>query len=38
MSSAHALYRRHGFVDIEPYPKSEIPDEFKKHWVFMERS
>jgi GNAT superfamily N-acetyltransferase len=38
MGSAHALYRRHGFVDIEPYAESEIPDEYKAHWVFMERS
>jgi len=37
MKAAHALYRSSGFVDIEPYPESEIPDEFKAFWVFMER-
>lgn len=36
MTAAHRLYRSNGFVDIEPYPESEIPDERKKHWVFME--
>jgi GNAT superfamily N-acetyltransferase len=38
MAAAHALYRAHGFVDIAPYPESEIPDRYKEHWVFMERS
>lgn len=36
--AAHALYRSSGFKDIEPYAESEIPDEYKRHWVFMERS
>jgi GNAT superfamily N-acetyltransferase len=38
MTAAHALYRSHGFIDIGPYPESEIPAKFKSHWVFMERS
>lgn len=37
MRAAHSLYRSTGFVDIDPYPESEIPDEFKTYWVFMER-
>jgi GNAT superfamily N-acetyltransferase len=37
MTAAHALYRSSGFVDIESYPESEIPDEFKRYWVFMEK-
>ena len=37
MTAAHALYRSSGFVDIGPYPESEIPDQYKAHWVFMER-
>ncbi len=37
MTAAHALYRSRGFVDIAPYPESEIPDRYKPHWVFMER-
>lgn len=37
MAAAHALYRSCGFMDIQPYPESEIPDEFKAYLVFMER-
>lgn len=37
METAHALYRSRGFVDIDAYPESEIPDQFKSHWDFMER-
>ena len=36
MTAAHGLYRSRGFADIAPYPESEIPDEHKSHWVFME--
>jgi GNAT superfamily N-acetyltransferase len=38
MTAAHGLYRSSGFVEIGPYPESEIPDEHKSHWVFMERT
>jgi len=38
MTAAHGLYRSEGFVEIGPYPESEIPDEYKPHWVFMERT
>ncbi len=38
MTDAHRLYRSMGFVEIGPYPESEIPDAYKPHWVFMERS
>jgi GNAT superfamily N-acetyltransferase len=37
MTAAHGLYRSSGFVEIGPYRESEIPDEYKSHWVFMER-
>ncbi len=37
MTAAHALYRSSGFVDIKPYSESEIPDEYKGYWVFMEK-
>jgi GNAT superfamily N-acetyltransferase len=37
MTAAHALYRSSGFSDVGPYPESEIPDEYKPHWLFMER-
>jgi GNAT superfamily N-acetyltransferase len=36
MTDAHALYRSAGFHEIAPYPESEIPEEFRAHWVFME--
>jgi GNAT superfamily N-acetyltransferase len=36
MTDAHALYRSFGFTDIRPYEESEIPEEFRKYWVFME--
>ena len=38
MTAAHGLYRSSGFIDIAPYPESEIPDEYMSHWVFMEKS
>jgi hypothetical protein len=38
MTAAHGLYRANGFADVGPYPESEIPDVYKRHWVFMERS
>lgn len=37
MRAAHRLYRSTGFQEIASYPESEIPDEYKSHWVFMER-
>ena len=37
MEAAHSLYRSNGFYEIDPYPESEIPEEFQSHWVFMER-
>jgi GNAT superfamily N-acetyltransferase len=37
METAHALYRSRGFADIDSYPESEIPDELKSYWIFMER-
>jgi hypothetical protein len=36
MTAAHALYRSIGFVYVGPYSESEIPDQYKSHWVFME--
>jgi GNAT superfamily N-acetyltransferase len=37
MQEAHTLYRSMGFEEIAEYPQSEIPPEFRQHWVFMER-
>ena len=36
MSAAHALYRSRGFGEIGPYEESEIPAQYRDHWVFME--
>jgi GNAT superfamily N-acetyltransferase len=38
MTDAHALYRSAGFREIAPYSESEVPEEFRVHWIFMERS
>ncbi len=37
MTEAHSLYQSAGFVEIDAYPGSEIPAEFQRHWVFMEK-
>lgn len=37
MTEAHQLYRTNGFREIEAYEGSEIPAEFQKNWIFMER-
>lgn len=37
MTEAHRLYRSAGFEEIDEYPESEIPEEFRKHWIFMEK-
>jgi ribosomal protein S18 acetylase RimI-like enzyme len=36
MTQAHALYRSFGFVVIEPYPQSAVPEEWHASWTFME--
>jgi GNAT superfamily N-acetyltransferase len=36
MEEAHSLYRSVGFKEIEEYPERENPEEYRKHWVFME--
>jgi len=33
---AQTLYRSFGFKDVEPYSESEIPEEYRSHWAFME--
>lgn len=37
MQEAHRLYRSTGFREIEAYEGSEIPKEFQKNWIFMEK-
>ena len=37
MKIAHALYRSAGFHEIKPYEESEIPVQYQKHWIFMEK-
>ena len=38
MEAAHALYRKSGFIQRDPYSESEIPPEYRGFWVFMERN
>ena len=35
MEAAHRMYAAAGFVGTAPHPESEIPDDLKRHWVFM---
>jgi GNAT superfamily N-acetyltransferase len=37
MKEAHSLYRSVGFKEIDEFPESEIPEEFRAHWIFMEK-
>jgi GNAT superfamily N-acetyltransferase len=37
MREAHQLYQSIGFMEIEAYEGSEIPIEFQKNWIFMEK-
>ena len=36
MPEAQKLYRSLGFEEIAPYPESEVPQDIRKHFVFME--
>lgn len=36
MKAAHAMYRAVGFTEIAPYPESEVPQEWRSNWIFME--
>jgi GNAT superfamily N-acetyltransferase len=38
MEDAHRLYRCAGFSEISAYTGSEIPLDYQKHWIFMEKS
>lgn len=38
MREAHSLYQSAGFREIGPYAASEIPEKYRQHWVFMEKS
>ena len=35
VQAAHALYRSAGFRETGPYPESEIPEQYRRLWVFM---
>ncbi len=37
METAHAMYHAFGFKEIDPYPESEIPNEIRQLWLFMEK-
>lgn len=36
MTDAHSVYRSKGFKEIKAYPESEIPEQVRHHWIFME--
>lgn len=36
LKAGHDLYRRAGFSDIAPYAGNQIPERYRKNWVFME--
>lgn len=38
MTAAHRLYRARGFIDVGPYPGTEIPESLWSRWLFMERT
>lgn len=38
MHAAYTLYRSIGFEEIAAYAGSEIPQEFRAHWIFMEKA
>jgi GNAT superfamily N-acetyltransferase len=38
MTTAHQLYREHGFVDRGEYPETEAPESLRPRWVFMEKT
>ena len=38
MKKAHHLYKSFGFIEIEPYGESEIPEEIRDYWIFMEKN
>ncbi len=38
MTAAHRLYRASGFIDVGPYPGTEIPESLWPRWLFMERT
>jgi hypothetical protein len=38
MTAAHALYRSVGFAEIDPYPETEAPEQYREHRIFMELS
>ena len=37
MLAAHQLYRSMGFIEVDPYKESEIPEDFRSNWIFMEK-
>ena len=37
MTSAQHLYRSFGFVEREEYPETEVPEQIRSKWLFMEK-
>ena len=38
MTAAHRLYRSFGFIECNEYPETEIPQQFRTQWLFMEKT
>lgn len=37
MKEAQSLYRSYGFKEIDIYPETEVPEEFRSKWSFLEK-
>jgi len=37
MTTAHSLYHSFGFTECDEYPETEVPPQFRPHWLFMEK-
>lgn len=37
MITAHRLYRSFGFIEREEYPETEVPQQLRSKWLFMEK-
>jgi len=35
---AHHLYHSNGFIDREEYPETEVPQQLRPKWLFMEKT
>ncbi|MCJ7631652.1 GNAT family N-acetyltransferase, partial [Candidatus Bathyarchaeota archaeon] len=38
LTTAHHLYHSNGFIDREEYPETEVPQQLRSKWLFMEKT